>query len=161
MPNTTPSQKAFRLRLPTIGPRWKVQAAEFALNDARGTVPPEKLFCDLLKRLANAAMQDATECEPVTVSAHVARLRDFESIMACLCRHPELLPTGEELPSGYALTHPSTLADYQAAINITRARHRAPAFVNKWASEFQALHDRIDSLAHLIRMASVEGEVEQ
>lgn len=164
MKHTPSPQRAFRLRLPPQHPisrderRW----SEAWLNDDRGTVPAVKLLADLLRRVAVAAMQDATECEPACLPAHQARLRDIESILACVTRHPgELSPAGDAALSGYQLSHPATLADFQAAVNVTRRTNRCPAFVNKWHQEFDALHQKLDSLARLVRLAAAhQVEVE-
>jgi len=94
-------------------------------------------------------MSDITECPPDTLPAHLARLDDWREVTEHLLRH-ELAETPESRLSGCQLVHPSTLADWIAAGEITRRQHRAPAFVNNRDETLEKIFHGIDQLAGLI-----------
>jgi hypothetical protein len=75
-------------------------------------VPPEKLHADLLKRQARRVMADVTECPPLTLPAHLARLADLRESFAFALSH-HFAETPEASLSGAQLQYPSTLADYR------------------------------------------------
>lgn len=102
-------------------------------------VTPAKLFADLLKPQARRIMGDITECPVDTIPAHLARLDDLREIFRHVIRH-DFAETPESRLSGVQLLHPVTLADYLAALEITRQTHRAPAFVNSRDTELAEIN---------------------
>lgn len=156
----TSPQRLLRFSFPGIPGQSKNQLRiqERAFNDSfkcRTFTASEKLAL-MLKRQSRRVMADVTECPPDTLPAHLARLDDLSERMEHDLRH-DLKETRESLPSGAQLLHPSTVADYLAALKITRAQHRAPAFVNSRDCELAALNRKLDTIAGLF---SQQGCVE-
>jgi hypothetical protein len=111
-------------------------------------VPPEKLFADLLKRQAKRVMADITDCPANTLPAHIARLNDLRDIVRHAVNH-KLVPDYECGLSGRQLMFCSTLADYAAALELTKSAHRAPAFINSRDEAVERIERKLDLLAGL------------
>jgi hypothetical protein len=111
-------------------------------------VPPEKLFADLLKRQAKRVMADITDCPANMLPAHVARLNDLRDIVRHAINH-SLVPDSERELSGRQLLFCYTLADYLAALELTKAANRAPAFINSRDEAVERIERKIDLLAGL------------
>ena len=119
------------------------------LKPSPRTVPPDKLFADLLKRQARKIMGDVTECPADTIPAHLARLGDLKEIINHALRH-ELVPGPETRLSGAQLMSPHTLEDYLAAMEITQRTHRAPVFVNSRDTALSQINHKLDTIAGLL-----------
>jgi hypothetical protein len=146
----TQTQRAFKLTLPrTPGqPRHDWQNATFALNHPPGKISREKLLADLLKRICTSAMAAVTECEPHTIPAHLARLKDLSEILRFVLRK-EMVPGADTLRSGKQLLYAATLADFVEALEITAGQHRAPAFVTARDEQLETINRKLDTLAGL------------
>ncbi len=118
----------------------------------RKPIPPEKLFCDLLKRQARSAMSAVTECQPVALPQALARLYDLREAITTAMRL-EYVPGAETLRSDAQLAHPCTLADLLACIDLTRKEHRAAVFLNSRDTELAKLTEKIDLLAGMVALA--------
>ncbi len=118
-------------------------------NSTLNTVPPEKLLADLLKRRMRRAMGDVTECPAHALPAHLARLDGLREIGEHCIRH-WLRETPESLLSGAQLAYPVTVADFLAAMAITRREHRAPVFVNQRDAEISEIHRKLDLIGGLL-----------
>ena len=90
-------------------------------------------------------MRAVTECPPASVPANVARLRDLEQVVSHVLSHG-LVDADEGQLSGPNLVHLHTLADYVAALEITRRDLRAPCFASRWSTELAALHAGIEAI---------------
>lgn len=146
-------QKKFRLKLSAecgMSPTDK-RIAEIELNrgDTVKTVSDEKLFADLLKRIARKIMGDVTECPPNTISAHLARLDDLLEVIRWQVNHV-YRETPESSTSEAQLQYPQTLTDFIACLEITKKQHRAPVWVNSRDKEIAEIKDRLDQLAGLL-----------
>ena len=146
----TQSQRAFTL---TLNPRPGQTHADcdrenLAFNHPPRSISKEKLFADLLKRQAKAAMDAVTECPPDTIPAHLARLVSAAELIRFAIRH-ELVPGADTMRSGKQLLYAATCADYVEALEITRRQHRAPAFVTDRDVQFEAINRKLDTLAGL------------
>jgi len=143
-------QKCIRLSLERQagGPRWLNEADSWLLNHE--TKHPSERAQDrlaaLLKRQAREVMRSVTECSPGSISAQVARLIDLAEVIR-FALAAELVDEGERCLSDAQLVHPGTLADYQAALAITRQQHRAPVFVSSAGSELAQINAKLDSIA--------------
>jgi hypothetical protein len=121
---------------------------EHDFNSAESHIPPGKLLCDLVKRQAALVMKDVTECPPVVVNAHLARLDAIREVIGHLMRH-DCCDNGESSLSGGQLLYPRTLADFDAALRITREQHRAPVFVTERDEQLTRVERKLDILAGL------------
>lgn len=144
------TQRAFRL---TLQPRNGQSRADCALdnsilNHPPRRVPKDKLFADLLKRLAKSAMEAVTECEPNTIPAHLARLKDCAELLRFAIRN-EMVPGADTLRSGKQLLYAATCADYVEALEITAKQHRAPAFITERDEQLEVINRKLDVLAGL------------
>lgn len=138
-----------------------------ALNgNATKFAPPEKLFADLLKRQARAVMRSITTCEPQAIPAHVERIDALLEVIRHARTH-DLISDAEKARTEAALVFAVTVADFQAALLLTRETHRAPSWAHALAEdELAALHRKIDKLAGLLAqpgtfnavMAATEAE---
>jgi hypothetical protein len=98
-------------------------------------------------------MQDTTGCPPATIPAHLARLDDLIDLYRHHLQHT-FAGTDEETSSGCQLLHPNTLADYLAAMLLTRQQHRAPKWINATEKRDAEIIHRLDIIAaHLERPA--------
>lgn len=138
------SQKLFSMAVPVADGR----ILSFKAKVPQKT-PPEKLFADLLKRLARKVVCDVTECPPDAMSAHLARLDDLRDVFGHMLRH-DYRETPEANPSGAQLLHPSTLHDWLAVLELTRKQHRAPAFVNSSDDQFASIDRKLCVIAGLL-----------
>lgn len=130
--------------------RWELKNK---ISDApAGFIPPEKLFCDLLKRLAREAMAAVTECPAVAMPHALARLDDIKATIQAAMR-ADFVPGAETLRSAEQLAYAHTLADFLACIDLTRRAHRAPVFLNSRDSELAALRHDFSQLAGLVCLA--------
>lgn len=120
---------------------WRQQR----LNSPLNTVRQHDAFAALLKRQADEVMRAVTECPPAAVPANVARLRDIEETIQHALK-AGLVDSEEAQLSGPNLLHLHTLADYSAAIEITRRDLRAPAFASRWSTELAELHAGLDAI---------------
>jgi hypothetical protein len=109
----------------------------------------EKIFCDTLKRQAVRVMADVTECNPVSMSAQMARLNGLIEVIADAIRY-RFVPGPDTLRSDAQLAHPQTLVDYLECLKLTRSTHRAPSFVNSRDSDIADIKHMICSLAGLV-----------
>ena len=134
---------------------FNYRQADLSGKTERQKIPPDKLFADLLKRQARAAMAAVTECEPVAMPHALAGLAAVKETIAAAIHHG-FTPGAESLRSGEQLIYPETLADLLACIEITRKQHRAPVFLNSRETELAKLNQKIDLLASMV--ASVLGE---
>jgi len=125
------NQKILRLSLPRnlSEPAYAHRLNEHFLNFPPQKIPKAKLLADLLRRQSRKIMADITECPPLTLPAHLARLDGLIELFRHLLRH-DYEETSEAVLSGVQLLYPATLADFLAAMEITRKQHRAPAFTN-------------------------------
>jgi hypothetical protein len=118
------------------------------------TVNPQKLLADLLRRQARAVMKSVTTCEPAGITAHVARIDSLLEIIRHAREHG-LISEAEQARTEAALVFAVTVADFQAALLLTRDTHRAPSFVHCLASdELSDLHRKIDCIAGLLAQNS-------
>lgn len=122
---------------------------ERLLNNPPGKMAFEAQLSRLLKRLAKSAMAGVTECPPVALPAHLARLDDLREIidLTCLEYYGE---SGEGQRSEHQLQHPHTLADYSEAMRQTKANHRCPAWISDRDYQLEKIFRGIDQLAGLI-----------
>ena len=146
-------QNTFRLRVnarPGVPERVR-RFDETLLNREPGPVrvQPEKLLADLLKRQARQVCCDITECPPVSLPAHLARLDGLREVITHHLRH-DLAGTDEASASGAQLRHPSTLADWLEVMRLTRKDFRAPAFINSRDEQLEKIFRGIDQIAGLI-----------
>jgi hypothetical protein len=72
-------------------------------------------------------------------------------------RRHGLVDADERQLSGPNLLHLHTLADYQAALDITRQQNRAPVFASRWSQELAELNAKLDAV--LDRQESLAGLV--
>lgn len=93
-------------------------------------------------------MADVTECPPITLPAHLARLADVREVIGFALSH-HFAETAEAVLSGAKLLYPATLADYAAALQITRRELRAPVFINSRDAEISEINRKLDTLAGL------------
>ncbi len=124
-------------------------------DEAPKAIEPKKLFADLLKRQARAAMAAVSECNPAAMPHALAGLSIVRDSITAAIRF-EFVPGGESLRSGAQLAYPATLADLLACIEITKRQHRAPEFLNNRDGELAKLNEKIDLLAGM--MAAVLGD---
>lgn len=150
-------QKSFRLSTPRIPSEsahnhtWRTQTLNG--KHPRGPVPPEKLLAEMVKRQARVAMRDVTDCPPNTIPAHLARLDDLIELARHVLQH-SFADDPEATPSGCQLLHPETLADYLAALLLTRQQHRAPTWINATEKRDSEILHKLDVIAaHLNRPA--------
>lgn len=108
----------------------------------------EELLAELLKSHAKRVMADVSECDPLQLPAHLARL---DGLRELFCHFINLWfhDTREAALSGRQLLHPSTLADYLRCLELTRQRHRAPAFINSRDEQLERIEKKLDCLAGL------------
>ena len=149
-------QNSFRLsvaRLPGETHRLhNYRQADLNGKSAVEPVPAEKLFADLLKRQARAAMAAVTECQPVSLPLALLALETVKEVILHAQRH-ELTPGAESLRSDAQLAHAVTLADLLACMELTRQEHRAPVFLNSRDTELAALRHDFSQLAGLVCLA--------
>jgi hypothetical protein len=129
--------------------------AELFADETPQKVEPQKLFADLLKRQARAAMAAVSECNPVSMPLALAGLSSVRESIEAAIRF-EIVPGSESLRSGAQLAYPATLADLLACIEITKRQHRAPEFLNNRDGELAKINEKIDLLAGM--MAAVLGD---
>ena len=145
-------QNSFRLRVAARKgvPERVRRFDENLLNREPGPVrvQPEKLLADLLKRQARQICCDITECPPVSLPAHLARLDGLRELINHHLRHD--LAGDEASASGAQLRHPSTLADWLEVMRLTRKDFRAPAFINSRDEQLEKIFRGIDQIAGLI-----------
>ena len=130
----------------------RLQERDFNANnrdDAPRAVPPAKLLADLLKRKARCVCADVTECDPVTLPAHLARLRDVLDVIEHHLRH-DLRETSEAVVCFNPLAGAYTLADWREVLVHTRAVHRAPCFVNSRDGDLAEIKRGIATIAGLL-----------
>jgi hypothetical protein len=138
----------FPLNSSGFSSKFQQSEAENAFNsDARPT-DVQELLAKMLKRQANAIMRDLTECPPDTIPAHLARLDDLRELIRFALSHNRVADAEGRL-SGKQLLAPYTLADFLAALEITRQTFRAPAFVNSYDAGLARIEHKIDVLAGL------------
>ena len=161
-------QKVLRLSMPSVIGRsnYKTKLADISFDRPFRPVSPDKAFADLLKRQARRVMSDITECSPVVIEAHTARLRDLLEIIEHCIRH-EYAETPDGVLSGLQLSRPATLADFAECLKITKQTNRAPAFLNQRDADIAEIKRGINQLAGLIatrpglvEFLTVESEVE-
>lgn len=109
----------------------------------------ESLLAELLKGQANRVMADVSECDPLQLPAHLARLDALRELFNHVLNY-WLAETKEAVRSGRQLQYPSTMADYLACLEITRQRHRAPAFVNQRDADIADIKRGIHLIAGLL-----------
>lgn len=126
-------------------------------DDAPRPVPPQKLLADLLRRKARCVCADVTECDPATLPAHLARLRDLLDMIEHHLRH-DLGETSEAVRGFNPLAGAYTLADWREDLIHTRSSHRAPCFVNSRDTDLAEIKRGIATLAGLL---SVHPLIEQ
>jgi hypothetical protein len=146
-------QKILRLSVRPV-PGETIREFQFRRGEFNNKKPfrrasPETLLAQLLKRQGRRIMADVSACPADTVPAHLARLDDWREI-ACHVIENELAQTPESRLSGCQLLHPSTVADYIAAAELTRRTHRSPAFANAGDEIAENVLHRLDLLAGLI-----------
>lgn len=150
---TNPAQRPLRLsteRRPGISIREHQQNQRLLNTEGPRTVHPQKLLADLLRRQARAVMKSVTQCEPAAIPAHVARIDSLLEIIRHAREH-DLISDVEKARTEAALVFAVTVADFQAALLLTRDTHRAPSFVHCLASdELSDLHRKIDCIAGLL-----------
>jgi hypothetical protein len=150
------AQKGLRLtvtRLPGESQRSQgYRQAEIDGKFEKVHVPREKLFADLLKRQARAAMAGVTECPPVALPHALAALESVKETILFAQRH-ELIPGAETVRSDAQLANAHTLADLLACMEITRREHRAPVFLNSRDTELAKLRHDFSQLAGLVCLA--------
>lgn len=147
---TMNTQKFLRYNLPATGENpSSTQATTRDFNEPKRTIPPEKLFADLLKRLARRVMADVTECPAHTIPAHMARLSELREIIEFAVRH-ELVPGNETLRSDKQLIYAATVTDFLACLELTRQNHRAPVFVSDREEWAERIERKLDLLAGLV-----------
>jgi len=91
-------------------------------------------------------MRSVTECPPASISAHIARLCDLTDVIRFVIAS-ELVDEAERVITDRQLLHPSSLADYQSALALTRTQHRAPVFVSSAGSELAQINAKLETLA--------------
>jgi hypothetical protein len=141
-------QRPLRLpvsRLPGESPTDQ-KTREVFLNNPPPKIPPEKLFADLLKRLARRVMADVTACQPVNITAHMERLNDLREVIEFASRH-EFISGNETLRSDKQLIYAATVADFLECLNLTRQQHRAPDVVSRDDDWQQRVERKLDAIA--------------
>lgn len=120
-------------------------------------VQPEKLLADMIKREARAIMSNITECAAEQIPAHLGRLGFLRELIHHATRN-ELIPGAETRLSGRQLLFAHTVADFAAALEITKQTHRAPAFLNQRDADIAEINRPLDLLAGLFaRSPAVEA----
>ena len=109
----------------------------------------DELLAELLKAHAKRVMADVSECDPLQLPAHLSRL---DGLRELFCHFINLWfhDTREAALSGRQLQHPSTLADYLRCLELTRQRHRAPAFINDRDAQLARIERKLDLFAGLL-----------
>jgi hypothetical protein len=132
---------------------WENKSENYQLRlISSGKIPkssPDELFAALLKRHAREIMGCVTECEPVQIAVHLARLRDLEEIIRFAINHLQI-PANECGRSDKQLISAVTIGDLLECIKITLTQHRAPECVTQRESDFQRLERKIDLIAGAI-----------
>lgn len=104
--------------------------------DAPKSTP--KLFAEYLRREARLVMAAVTECDPVQLPAHLARLDSLR----------ELIADSEKIASSFnPLNAAYTVGDFEFCLVETRKTHRAPAFLNSRDTELAQINHKLDLLA--------------
>lgn len=136
---------------------------ERLLNLPTPTHRRQDQFAALLKRQADEVMRAVTECSPAAIPQAMARLHDTAAVIRFAVSNGFVDPNETQL-SGPNLLHLHTLADYQAALEITRQTQRAPVFASRWSNELgeiraklEAILDRQESLAALVALRNGNG----
>ena len=130
----------------------RLQEREFNASlkdDAPRSIPPAKLLADLLRRKARCVCADVTECDPATLPAHLARLRDVLDVIEHHLRH-DLRETPEAVAGFNPLAGAYTLADWREVLVHTRNVHRAPCFVNSRDTDLAEIKRGIATIAGLL-----------
>jgi hypothetical protein len=152
------SQTLCRLRLDRENGQSAREHAETErlLNLPNPSARKQDQFACLLKRQADEIMRAVTECPPAALPQATARLRDLSEVIRFAVANG-LVDADERQLSGPNLLHLHTLADYQAALDITRQQNRAPVFASRWSQELAELNAKLDAV--LDRQESLAGLV--
>lgn len=107
----------------------------------------KKLLADLLRNQARRVMADITECPPVQMPSHLARL-DFLRDLIAFARNHDLISDAEKVASSFnPLNAAYTVGDFEFCLVETRKTHRAPSFLNSRDTELAQINHKLDLLA--------------
>jgi len=115
---------------------------------SNATIPPEKLFADILKKQCCAVCRDVTQCDAAQMPAHLERL-NFVSVLIRHAIKNGQVHDSEGIRSERQLCNPHTLADWEEVLQHTKQCHRAPAFLSI-ETEIQGISRKIDLIAGLL-----------
>ncbi len=144
------TQKLMRLDLPRQDSRPKyLQDMEVRILNEHVQHPerfsPRKQdqFAALLKRQAREIMCHVTTCPAVQLPGAIARLDDWLAVADAAIAN-RFVDTDECIRSDRALLYALTLADFVAAVELTRRDNRAPSFVTPDKEFRDGVNRRLD-----------------
>lgn len=142
------TQTRIRFQLPEGGLRpIDRKLAERQLNQE--SLPPMAKGFHLTRTLREAcknAMRQIHDCPPALLGAAVENARTVSDIAQAALSSSILDPIEEERTERQ-MAHPSTLADWVAALDQTVRAHRAPIWFNPQADALARLEHKLDLIA--------------